>query len=219
MAHLDSPSLPERSPTRSALPERPAADPDPDRDIRALVAEGDSHEALRRLMHRYGRAVYGFCREVLHDAVLADDVLQQIYLDAYRDLGTFRGQSGVRAWLFGIARHRAFDASKARRRARARIGEGDPTELPDLGPAPSAVLEDLQVQEVLVTCVRELDPDVQVALLLRFQQGFTFDEMAVVCGEKAGTLHARVTRALPLLRARIQRRIGRPASLGIRRTG
>jgi DNA-directed RNA polymerase specialized sigma24 family protein len=48
----------------------------------------------------------------------------------------------------------------------------------------------------------------RTAVLLRYQQGFTFAEMARICGEKPGTLQARVARALPLLRAWIEAQTG-----------
>jgi RNA polymerase sigma-70 factor (ECF subfamily) len=193
----------------AAPPPTPRLAADPDADVLGHVDRGDHASALRVLMHRHGAAVYRFCREALHDPALADDVHQQIFIDAFRDFGRFRRSAAMRAWLFGIARHRVLDAAKSRRRARAWIDEADPTELADLAPPPSVVLDDAQLHDVLIACLRELDEDVRSALLLRYQQGFTFEEMAKVCGEKSGTLHARVTRALPLLRARIERRLAR----------
>jgi RNA polymerase sigma-70 factor (ECF subfamily) len=182
---------------------------DPDADVLALVERGDAQGALRRLMKRHGGAIYRFCREATHDAALADDVLQQIFIEVHRDIARFRGRSTLRTWIFGIARHRVLDAAKARRRAQARLERAAPTELTDLRPSPPDVLDQVQLQGALIACLRELDDSLRTALLLRFQQGFSYEEMAVVCGEKAGTLHARVARALPALRVCIERRLGR----------
>lgn len=182
---------------------------DPDADVLALVDRGDAPGALRRLMQRHGGAIYRFCREATHDAALADDLVQQIFIAAHRDLARFRRQSTLRTWIFAIARHRILDAVKARRRARARLERATPTELSDPRPSPPEILDQVQLQGALIACLRELDGDLRTALLLRFQQGFSYEEMAVVCGEKAGTLHARVTRALPALRACIERRLRR----------
>jgi RNA polymerase sigma factor (sigma-70 family) len=182
---------------------------DPDADVLALVDRGDAQGALRRLMRRHGGAIYRFCREALHDAALADDVHQQIFIAADRDMARFRRRSTLRAWIFGIARHRVLDAAKARHRARVRHAPVVPTELPDPRPSPPEVLDQIRLHGALIACLRELDDDLRTALLLRFQQGFTYEEMAVMCGEQAGTLHARVIRALPVLRARIERRLGR----------
>jgi len=183
---------------------------DPDSDVVALVANGDMTGALRRLMQRHGTAVYRYCREALRDATLADDVHQQVFVEAHRDLRKFNGRSTVRTWLFAIARHRVLDAAKARRRAQAHVDTGDAAAAPDPRPLPSDAIDDARLRDALFACLEALHEQVRTALLLRFQQGFTFEEMAVVCRERPGTLQARVTRALPIVRACIENRIGGP---------
>jgi len=186
---------------------RPALACDPDGDVLLLVECGDTGGALRRLMDRHGAAVYRFCREALHDVALADDVLQQVFLGAFRDLPRFGGRSRLRTWLFKIAHHRVLDAVRSRHCTRLRTVEADLATLPDAQPAAIATLEQAELHAALVSCVRDLDEQCQAALLLRYQQGFTFEEMARICGEKANTLQARVARALPTLRAHLERRL------------
>jgi RNA polymerase sigma-70 factor (ECF subfamily) len=184
-------------------------DDDPDGDIVRLIPrtrDADRTAALRLLMHRHGAAVYRFCREELHDATLADDIHQQIFIEAHRDLRRFGGRSTLRTWLFGIARHRVLDAAKARRRAEAHIEEDHTADGPDPTPPPGEQLDQARLAQALVRCLGELGGHVRSALLLRYQQGFSFEDMAEVCREKPGTLQARVTRALPVLRACIEAR-------------
>ena len=181
---------------------------DPDSDVVALVANGDMTGALRRLMQRHGTAVYRYCREALRDATLADDVQQQVFIEAFRDLRRFSGRSTVRTWLFAIARHRVLDAAKARRRAQSHVDANDPAVVLDPRPPPGEAIDDVRLREALLACLQELREQVRTVLLLRFQQGFTFEEMAVVCRERSGTLQAKVTRALPVLRACIESRTG-----------
>jgi RNA polymerase sigma-70 factor (ECF subfamily) len=159
-------------------------------------------------MQRHGTAVYRYCREELRDATIADDVHQQVFLAAFRDLRRFSGRSSVRTWLFAIARHRVLDAAKARRRALAHVEANNPASAPDPRPPASEAIDDARLREALLACLAQLREDVRTALLMRFQQGFTFEEMAVVCGERAGTLQAKVTRAFPVLRACIENRTG-----------
>ena len=173
-----------------------------------LVAHGDMTGALRRLMERHGVAVYRFCREELRDATLADDVHQQVFIQAYRDLAKFSRRSTVKTWLYAIARHRVLDAAKSRRRAEAHIDSDDATAVPDPHPPASERIDDDRLREALRQCFARLPDHVRTALLLRFQQGFTFEDMAQVCGEKPGTLQAQVTRALPVLRQCIEHRTG-----------
>jgi RNA polymerase sigma-70 factor (ECF subfamily) len=181
----------------------PALDRDPDADVLALVGR-DTRGALQRLMRRHGRAVYRYCRTALGDAVLADDIHQQVFIEAFRDLPGFAGRSTLRTWLFGIARHRVLDAAKRRRRARAHLDAASSADLPDPRPSPGEGLDDAQLQAALVDCLAALDEPIRAAVLLRYQQGLTYEEMAEICGEKAGTLQARVSRALRKLRDRLE---------------
>lgn len=181
---------------------------DPDRDILGLVRAGDLNAALRRLMQRHGIAVYRYCRLTLRDTTLADDVHQQIFIQAHRDLAKFAELSTLRTWLFAIARHRVLDAAKSRRRALVHIEERDVADAPDLGPTPGERIDDARLRTALVACFAELGEHLRTAVLLRYQQGFTFEDMAEACREKPGTLQARVMRALPKLRACIEARTG-----------
>jgi RNA polymerase sigma factor (sigma-70 family) len=182
-------------------------DPDPDSDLLALVARGDMKAALKLLMQRHGSSLYRYCREELRDAVLADDVHQQVFIQAFRDLPRFSRRSKTRTWLFAIARHRVLDAAKSRQRAYSHIDENDASAIPDPRPLAGEWIDDSRMHEGLVLCLEKLRENVRTAVLLRFQQGFTFEEMAVICQEKPGTLQAQVTRALPVLRACIEARM------------
>src|ERR1043166_828939 len=181
---------------------------DPDRDIVEQIDRGELDPALTTLMRRHGVAVYRYCREELHDRTLADDVHQQIFIQAYRDLTRFGRRSTLRTWLFAIARHRVLDAAKSRRRAQAHIEEDDTADTPDPSPPPGDRLDEAPLHPALITCLRELGEHVRGALILRYQQAFTFEELSAIFHEKPGTLQARVMRALPLLRTCIEERTG-----------
>src|SRR5262245_57130287 len=185
----------------------PRAD-DPDRDVLDLVERGDTTTALRRLMQRYSAAVRRYCRDALRDAILAEDVHQQVFIEVFRDLPRFAGRAPVRLWLFAIARHRALDAAKARNRAHAVLQHGEDADAPDPRPSAAESIDETRLRRALAASLDELGEPVRAAVLLRYHQGFTFRQMAQLCCERPGTLHARVTRALPQLRARIESRIG-----------
>ena len=183
----------------------PSSRDDPDRDILDRLA-GDRTRALELLMQRHGRGVFSYCRHALHDAALAADVHQQVFIQAHRDLPQFRGNSTVRTWLFAIARHRVIDAAKARDRAGAHFEDDDSADAPDPRPPPDEQLDDAALYAAVIDCVGELAEVARTTLLLRYQQGFTYAEMAVICRERAGTLQARVQRALRALRRCVARR-------------
>ncbi len=186
----------------------PASPIDSDQDVLDLLTTGDVRGALRILMKRHGTALYRFCRETLRDAALADDVHQQVFVEAYRDLVRFRGQSSVRTWLYSIARHRCLDALKGRRRWTNRFKNEAGEELAGANPTAGERIDDARLRDAMAKCLDELGEHVRTAVLLRYQQGFSYEEMATVCRDKPGTLQARVVRALPVLRRCIETRTG-----------
>lgn len=188
--------------------DRALEDGDPDADVARRVDAGDLAGALRLLMDRHGDAVYRFVRNALRDDARADDVHQRVFIEAYRDLPRFAGRSSFRTWLFAIARYRVIDAAKVRVREEGRLGEGDGAEVPDPRPSPDEQIDDVRLRQALVECLGKLGEHIRTTVLLRFQQGFSFEEMAEIMREKPGTLQARVSRALPLLRECIEAETG-----------
>lgn len=124
------------------------------------------------------------------------------FVQAHESLPRFSGRSTLRTWLFGIARHRCLDLLKVTRRRRQRFGvEIAETAEPS---APGGTVEerlaDRSVARALARCLGRLAPRVRDTLLLRFQQGLSYPEIARLGDEKAPALQIRVARALPLLR-------------------
>ncbi len=173
----------------------------------AALDRKDHREVLLLLMDAYGDAVYHFCRRQLRDEHLAEDVRQQSFAQAFEDLPRFSRRSSLRTWLFGIAHHRCQDTLKARRRFDARVETSD--RLPDAqddAPLQDVRLEEARRAQAVADCLEGLAPAARAAVGLRFTHGFTFEQMATICGEKATTLQARVARALPALRQCLENR-------------
>lgn len=181
--------------------ESPGMPPDPERAALAALDRGNHDDALAVLMREYGTAVYRYCRQMMADDDLAQEVQQMTFVQAYEGLARFARRSSLRSWLFGIARHRCLDLLKMHRRRHKRFGPIE--EAPDL-PRPGGSMEDhlseRSVARVLEGCLRGLAPRVRTAVLLRYQQGLSYPEIARLSNEKAPALQVRVARALPLLR-------------------
>jgi RNA polymerase sigma-70 factor (ECF subfamily) len=145
---------------------------------------------------------------VLRDRALAEDVAQQVFWEAHRDMSQFEGRSSIRTWLFRIALHRCQDAIKSRKRRDARFELDDaPGEtLPDDAPAADALVDRQRLLAALDECLAHLSPDVRATVLARFQTGMTFEELAESLDAKPDTLQTRVARALPVLRTCLERK-------------
>ena len=175
--------------------------PDPERAALAALDRRSHEEALAVLMREYGSAVYRYCRKMVGDEDLAEEIHQMTFVQAYEALPKFARRSSLRTWLFGIARHRCLDTAKMARRRRKRFGplEGVP-DLPEPGGSAEDRLTERSRAGAVASCLRKLAPHIRDAVVLRFQQGLSYPEIARLSGEKAPTLQVRVARALPFLR-------------------
>lgn len=169
-------------------------------EIDAALASGDRQRAFGLLMTSYGDQVYRYALAVTGETQLAEEVRQQVFVEAYRDLPGYAARAPVRGWLFAIARHRSLDATKASRRWGVRYKNEPSLESEIDDAAPGDQLDVRRMAEALARCLSMLAPAAREAVLLRYQQELSYDEAAEVTGERPGTLQQRVARALPVLR-------------------
>lgn len=168
------------------------------RDEAALIARlgaGDE-TAMADLYDRYSGIVYGVALRVLGNTTSAEDVLQEVFLQLWRNPGAFDAERGRLApWLAVIARNRAIDL------LRKRPMEEEINELPI---AASVDLEDAANQRLAVEKVRSamqaLPPEQRQALEMAFFEGLTHTEIAGKTGEPLGTVKTRIRSALLALR-------------------
>ena len=173
---------------------------DAEQEALAALDRGDTRAALEALMRAYKAPVFRYCRRMLGDDALAEDVAQRAFIQAFSDLPRFSRRSSLHTWLFSIAQHRCLDASKARRRSENLFAQpGELPERPDSSESAELRIDRGSVQRALGECLGALAPAARSAVVLRYTQGFSYQEMALLSGEKAGTLQARVARSMPEL--------------------
>jgi RNA polymerase sigma-70 factor (ECF subfamily) len=172
-------------------------------EVEALAAldRRDRDAALTILMRALGGPVFRYCRQLLGDPAVADDVLQVVFAQAYEHLGGFERRSTLRSWIFTIAHHRCLDVLKARKRWEQRFTPEDAAPEPASGDATADErISARGVGAAVTDCLQRLEPHVRMAVLLRYQEGLAYDDIAKITSERAGTMQARVARAMPLLR-------------------
>lgn len=175
-----------------------------DADVRIAVRAGDRRRAAAILVARYGDAVYRYVLAMTGNRHLAEDIHQQVFLEAYRDLECFGGRSSVRVWLLGIARHRCLDALVVARRWNDRFKNEFAAETEADDCTADRKIDRCRMQRILAGCLTRLTPASREAVMLRYQEELSYEEAAAVAGVCAATLQKRVTRALPLLRQYIR---------------
>jgi RNA polymerase sigma-70 factor (ECF subfamily) len=186
----------------------PAAEPEPepdgrDEEVWALVEaaqRGDS-AAFGRLYDRYVDVVHRYAYARLGDRTLAEDVTSETFLRALRRIGTvsYRGRD-VGAWFITIARNLVLDHLKSGRN-RYEMTTGDPRDVDRSTDGPEPEVLALLTSEEVLRCVRQLAPDQQECVVLRFLQGLSVAETAAAMGRNTGAVKALQHRAVRRLAA------------------
>lgn len=162
------------------------------------VAEDDGR-ALGELYSRHGPALLGYLLVLVRDRGLAEEVLQDTLLAAWKGAGSFGGRSSVKTWLFGISRRRARDV--LRKRGLPTLGDEDLLEaLPAGEPGPEEVLLADARSAELEACIGRLGAAHRETLALVFFHELSYAEAAEVLGVPVGTVKSRLSNARRALR-------------------
>jgi RNA polymerase sigma factor (sigma-70 family) len=173
---------------------------DADRAVLARVADGEL-DALDELYDRYKTMAYSIAYRITNDASLAEDVVQDAFLGAWRNAARYiEGRGSVKTWLLSIVHHRAIDAVR-RRRPTSELPEREDVPppaltMPDVWAEVSADLDADAVRSALGAL-----SDVQrEAIELAYFAGLTQQEVADRTGAPLGTVKSRMRLGLLAMR-------------------
>jgi len=168
-------------------------------DLRLMqrIAAGDQ-AALATLYDRYSSILYSVAKRVLTDSGAAEEILQDVFLQVWRNASRFDPQRGsLSGWLLVTARNRAID------QLRRRGSQGSDPALEGLQ-IPGASLEAGAAQNEMIARVKAalggLAPGQREALELAYFEGLTHSEIAERSGEPLGTVKTRLRSALQALK-------------------
>ena len=177
---------------------------DADRAVLVRLANGEL-DALEELYDRYKTMAYSIAFRITNDATVAEDVVQDAFLGAWRNAARYiEGRGSVKTWLLAIVHHRAIDAVR-RRRPTTDLPDADlpPPEalrLPDVWADVAATLDADTVQGALATL-----SDVQrEAIELAYFGGLTQQEIAELSATPLGTVKSRMRLGLLAMRRHIE---------------
>jgi len=138
----------------------------------------------------------GYCARELGDRGLAEEIVQETFVRAWRNCSAYRGSSGsLRTWLYAIARNAMIDAMRARA-VRPQLTRADPVE--EAGPDDSArMLVRLDVERALAS----IAPEHRDAVVRVFLWDRSYEQTAAELGIPVGTVKSRVFYGLRALRA------------------
>jgi len=170
-----------------------------DAALLARVQRGDE-QAMAMLFDRYSRIVYSVALRVLRDAASAEDILQEIFMQIWRNPAGFvatRGSLG--GWLAVVTRNRSIDTLR-RKKPTEQVEE---MQLPSPGNLADESERNLMMEKARVV-IAQLPAEQRKTLEMAFFDGLTHSEIAEMTGDPLGTVKTRIRSALLTLRKGFQ---------------
>lgn len=176
---------------------------DGDLELRAVMTryQGGSLEAFQEIYAQLAPGVRRYLLHLARGSEVADDLLQETFLQMHRSRAAYNPAYAVKPWVFGLARN-VFLMNRRAARRWAEVHELR-DDLPEFSVLPE--VDKLGSKDEIRKCIASLPPDQAEALLLHHEWGFTFDEIGGMLGISAQATRARASRGMAELRVSLNR--------------
>lgn len=184
---------------------RPAAVVQADASDRACLAAiaGGDRRAMHQLYARHSVRVYRFVLRLTRNETLAEDLVNEVFLDVWRQADRFEARSQVSTWILAIARNKAMSAM--RRRPDEELNEDALSLVADPSDDPEEVLEKVERSDLLRRCLEQLSPAHREIIDLVYYHERSVEEAATITGIPAATVKTRMFYARKQLAAMMQK--------------
>ena len=168
----------------------------------APVAASDDESAFEALYRTHAKRIYSLAYRFAGNAAEAEELLQEIFLQAYRKLGGFRGEAALGTWLHRLAVNRCLDHVRSRTARQAAVTEPLNAEQPASPRAGAGPITHLDLERAIA----QLPNGCRMAFVLHDVEGYGHREVAERLGIATGTSKSQVHKA----RLRLRRLLRRP---------
>jgi RNA polymerase sigma-70 factor (ECF subfamily) len=182
--------------------------------VSRLKANEDA--AYDELVRTYSALIFHVAYRMLGDTAEASDVVQEIFLKVFRNIGGFKGEAALKTWVFRIAfseilnrlrwwkrRHRFSTMSLDEPPNGHGMNAGHSVASPS--PTPEEVLQSKEQEGAIQQALGRLTKDHRSIIVLRDIEGFSYNEIADVLGVSVGTVKSRLARARSDLKKSLMR--------------
>ncbi len=160
-------------------------------------------ESFNALVKMYQNQVYGVALRMVRDAALAEDLAQDAFISAFRNLNQYRGGS-FKSWLMRIVRNATLDSlRRTQLRPTDSLDENMvafESQLVSDEPSPADVAENAELGDHIKDVMAELHPDQKMALVLIDIEGYSYEDAAQAMSVGVGTVKSRLSRARARMR-------------------
>jgi RNA polymerase sigma-70 factor (ECF subfamily) len=181
------------------------------------LKQGDE-AAFRTLVERYQDLVYNTALGVVQNDTDAEDVAQEVFIQVYRSIGSFKSEAKLSTWIYRITTTRALDLLRARK-SKKRFGllkrlwetpEESPVENIQDFNHPGVSLERKEQAAQLMAAIAKLPENQKVAFVLHKLEGLSYLEIAEVMGNTLPAIESLMHRARLNLRKILEKKISIP---------
>jgi len=180
-----------------------------DQAVVEQARSGDA-DAFRVLVERHSRALFRLAFRMTGNESDAEDVVQEAFLRAYRQLHKFDERASFGTWLYRIASNCALDLVRSRNRRGFQEpidgleGQDPLLSLASAAPTPDRLALSGEVRERVAEAMNELSPAERIAFVLRHYEGMGIEEVSGVLGCQPGAAKHSVFRAVQKLRRALE---------------
>lgn len=163
-------------------------------------------EAFRLIFERYGRPIISFIYDMVGQRDLAEELTQETFVRAYKNIGGLRDETKLSTWLFGIAKNVARESIRSKYKDDSKVGIDDDRvmELSDNNLLPDGALLNKELNGVIQSALGALDEDKRLVFSLKVFQQRSYEEIVEITGFSLGKVKTDLHRA----RAEMRRRVG-----------
>jgi RNA polymerase sigma-70 factor, ECF subfamily len=186
--------------------------------IERLVARDE--RAFSVFVRAYERRVFALVLRMIGNRAEAEDLAQEVFVQVFKAIGSFRGESKLSTWVFRIAVNLCKNRSKYLRVRHA--GEQDQLEAiadrVELGSAkganvaqverPDEMIAGKQVERIVEQAIMQLDPTFRECLVLRDVEDLSYEEIGAITGLAEGTVKSRIHRGRAQLKELVEAALG-----------
>lgn len=183
-----------------------------DRSDRDLVRRAKAGEtgAFDALVEKYQHRILSLVGRYVPDRTARQDVAQEAFIKAWRNIRSFRGDSQFYTWLFRIAVNTAMNHLAAQRRRPEQTlppGDGQEPGLEEMQvdlDTPEGEVQAEEISALVNEVVSELSEDLRVAITLREREGMSYEQIAYIMKCPVGTVRSRIFRARETIDERLR---------------
>lgn len=175
-----------------------------DLELAARCRAGDA-DAFEELYRQHARRLYSLAVRMIGSAEDAEDLLQEVFLQAHRKLPGFRGESTLGTWLYRLTMNHCLDHLRGRQAKMSRATASLADEHAAEPMAPEPVVPSAISRMDLERAIEALPPGAKAAFLLHDVEGFEHQEIAAILGISEGTSKSQVHKARLKLRVLLKR--------------